>query len=267
MTTPKISTIKRGYERYYVDPRDGGVKLPGVTSVVGMLPKGWLGPWSAKLVATAAVDNLPSIVGLAINGDRSGAIDYLKRAPYRTRDDAADAGTDAHTVFEQMAAGEPVGKLHPEVDAYRQQFESFLDKWQPEFLLTEQTVWSEGRYAGSFDAIMRIEGDTVIADWKTTRSGIHPEVAVQLAAYRYADYCLQPDGTSIPLPTIDAAVCLHIRPDAWALCPINAGKKAFGVFESLLDVFRWEKEMRDHVIGDPLEPSASPSAIDREARP
>src|SRR5690606_38508722 len=71
VTTPKINTLRRGGARYYVNPETGD-KVPGVTSIVGMLPKEFLKFWAAKSVATAAVDMLGEVVGIALR-DRDAA--------------------------------------------------------------------------------------------------------------------------------------------------------------------------------------------------
>ena len=46
MTTPKIETFRRGGARWYRNPITGGEYI-GVTSVTGLTPKPWLGPWQA----------------------------------------------------------------------------------------------------------------------------------------------------------------------------------------------------------------------------
>src|SRR5690606_29622277 len=116
--------------------------------------------------------------------------------------EAADFGTDSHDLFERMARGEGAGRVHPELRIMAQHFQEFLDDVQPEFIHLEQTVWNDNpSYAGSFDAIMKVGGETVITDWKTTRSGVHEEVALQLTAYANAErIILSETGESIPMP-------------------------------------------------------------------
>ncbi|WP_224768997.1 hypothetical protein [Nocardioides ochotonae] len=111
MTQPKINTIKRGGARLYVHPETAD-KVPGVTSILNMLPKDFLRFWAAKVVAETAVDNLGSVVGLALN-DRQGAVDYLKRAPQRDTGQAADMGSAVHDLFERLARGESAGGCIP----------------------------------------------------------------------------------------------------------------------------------------------------------
>lgn len=258
MTVPRISTIKRGDSRYYVSP-ETGAKAPGVTSIIDMLPKPFLKFWASKVVAEQAVNNLGEIVGIAMRGDRDGAIDYLKRSPDRVTKAAADTGSEAHDYFERMAKGETVGRVHPDLRPYVDHFDAFLQEFSPEIVFTEETVWSEAHdYAGSFDAFAQINGESVWLDWKTTRSGIHAEVALQLAAYRHSDYIIRPDGSRVPLPKADGGAVLHVRPEGWSLVPVNCGPKSFEFFLHLREIFRWEKEVKETVIGDPLNASAKP---------
>ncbi|WP_329105547.1 hypothetical protein OG792_32915 [Micromonospora sp. NBC_01699] len=260
MTTPKINTISRGGSRWYVNP-ESGAKAPGVTSVLGMLPKPFLQHWAAKVVATYAVENLGDIVGIALRGDRQGAIDYLKGAPRRDTAQAAETGTAAHDLFETMAKGLPVGRVHPDYKPFVEHFDAFLVEFHPEIVFTEETVWSEEvDYAGSFDAYAVIDGERLWLDWKTTRSGVHPEVAIQLAAYRHADYIIRPDKTRVPLPGADGGAVLHVRPEGWSLVPVRCDAEVFEVFKVLREVFTWDRETKDGVIGEPVNkaPTAEP---------
>lgn len=248
MTTPKVSTIKRGGSRFYVNP-DTAEKVPGVTSILGMLPKDFLRYWASKMVAEEAVADLGSVVSIAMR-DPQAAIDYLKRAPDRNVGKAADTGTAAHALFEKMASGEPVGRVHPDLKPFATHFAEFLDVVQPEILFQEETVWSEKHvYAGSFDGFGIIEGERVWLDWKTTRSGVHEEVGLQLAAYRFADYLIREDGGRVPMPEADGGAVLHVRPEGWSLVPVRCDEATFEVFLHLREVFRYEKEFKSTIIG------------------
>ena len=251
MTTPKVNTIQRGGSRFYVHP-DTGDKVPGVTSVINMLPKPFLMPWASKMVAEFALENLGAINALA-STDKQAAIDLLKNAPRRNTGKAADMGTDVHDVYDRLAKGEDIGRQHPDMEPYVQNFTEFVDEFQPEFIFTEETVWSDTHgYAGSFDVYCTIQGERVFGDWKTTRSGVHAEVALQLAAYRHADYILRPDGSKVPIPEADGGFVLHTRPEGWSLVPVNCGDDEFQQFLNLRRVFDWDAEGKKGVIGKPI---------------
>ncbi|MFB7823865.1 hypothetical protein [Streptomyces hydrogenans] len=249
-----VSTIKRGGSRFYIDPDDGAIKVPGVTSIVSMLPKDFLMYWAAKEAATAAVDNW-DIVSKLCERDPAGAIDYLKGAHRRKSKAAADTGSAAHDLFERLARGETVHDRHVHIDVkpHVRWFREFLDAMQPEFLHLEETVWSDSeRYAGSFDAIAIIDGETVVLDWKTSKD-VYDSVSLQLAAYRYADRIIRAsDGESLPVPEITGGAVLHVRPEAWKLVPVECGPRVFDVFKFLRGVFEWESVGKKKVVGRPI---------------
>ena len=254
MTTPKVETIKRSGSRFYVSPVDGE-KVPGVTSVLNGLPKPFLQYWSAKVVAEYATENVGSYIGLLLNGQKQAAIDLLKAAPRRYTNERANIGTDAHDLFERLGRGESVaGTVHPDLQGYVDNFNRFLDDFQPTFLMQEETVWSNmHRYAGSFDAIIEIAGETVIVDWKTTKA-IYPEVGLQLSAYRYADFIVRPDGNTVPLPkNITGGAVLHIHPDKYELVPLRCDEAVFEYFLTLRAQFGWS-DFSKSVVGKPLAP-------------
>lgn len=249
-----VSTIQRGGSRFYIDPNDGAIKVPGVTSSVGMLPKDFLTFWAAKEAAEAAVNNW-DIVSELIKRDPKGATDYLKGAHRRKSKAASDLGSAAHDLFERLARGETLNLRHVHVDLkpFVRWFSEFLEQVQPTFLHLEETVWSDTyQYAGSFDAIAEIDGEVVGIDWKTSKS-IYDSVALQLAAYRYADRIIRAsDGESIPMPAWDGGAVLHVRSEGWQFVPIECGPEVFEYFKSLRHTFDWESGAKKGVVGRPI---------------
>lgn len=272
MTSPKINTIRRQGSRLYVHP-DTAEKVPGVTSVLNMLPKGFLKFWAAKAVATAAVENLGEVVGITLKAGPDAAVDFLKRAPDRDVRKAADRGTEVHELFERMAKGEDPGRVHPDFEPYVAIFKGFEAQFKPEFLYLEGTVWSETHgYAGSFDFIAWVtdtdaedERILVIGDWKTTRSGVHEEVALQLTAYAHADYIVTPDGQKVDIPPVTAGIVVHARPEGGKVVPARIDSELFETFIALQKVWEWDREGKKTVLGREV-PIVSIEAPKRRAR-
>lgn len=262
-----IRTIQRGGSRWYVDP-ETAIKYPGVTSVVGMLPKPFLVWWAARMTAEAAVANLPAVASIA-ERDEAGAVDYLRNAHSRYTKLRARIGSDAHDLFERMARGEAIGRVHPDLEPYRQGFAEFLALVRPELVRAEDIAWSDThQYAGSFDAILRVrlgedgkpdhvsgEWHTLIVDWKTSKS-TYPDVALQMSAYAHADKIISPDGSSEPMPEFDGAAVLHITPDGWAFKPVRIDPEVFDIFLTLRKVFTWDRDISKTVIGRAIAESA-----------
>ncbi|MHC0429240.1 hypothetical protein ACX6XY_03500 [Streptomyces sp. O3] len=258
----RVRTIQRGGSRFYVHPERPEIKVPGVTSVVGMLPKPFLMFWAAKMTAELAVDSLPFVAQMA-ERDRQGAVDYLKGASRRYTKMRADVGSDAHDLFERLIRGEHVGRVHPDLEPYRKNFVDFLDAVNPRLERAEDVAWSdEHGYAGSFDAVLTVWLDDdgkptpdrsgtphlLMADWKTSKD-TYPDVALQMSAYAHADRIIAPDGTSEPMPEFDGAAVLHITPEQWAFKPVRVDRDVFSFFLALRKVFTWDREVSRTVIG------------------
>ncbi len=266
---PKIPTVKRNDSRLYL--WDGG-EHPGVTSVVGMLPKPALQHWAAKKVAECAVEvDLGRVI--SENGE-DRAVDWLKRAPQRDLHKAADTGTNVHSHVEQLALGNKVDIPESE-QGFVDGFNEFVDRFEPEWLRLEETVYGESPsgngYAGSFDAHLKIKGgwglsddganETWLVDFKTTRSGVHPEVAIQLAAYANAKEFIHPDGSTEPMDKIDRFGVLWLRPNEWSFVELNVTQSPndlfFKTFCSLLDVWHFDTHLRRTALGAPLGGSSA----------
>lgn len=254
MTSPKINTIKRGGSRLYVHP-ESAEKVPGVTSILNMLPKGFLKYWAAKVVAETAVESLGEVVSISMR-DRGAAIDFLKRAPDRFTNNSADAGTAVHDLYERLAKGEEIGRVHPDLLPYVGIYKGFEKTYKPEYLYLEETVWSETHgYAGSFDFIAKITDPdtsdrmTVVGDWKTTRSGVHAEVALQETAYSRADYIVLPDGSKAEIPALDGGIVVHARPEGGQVVPALLSDDLFAIFLALRQVWEWDREVSNTVLG------------------
>lgn len=254
MTVPKIPTVSHGGSRFYVDPNDARHKVIGVTSVLNQIAKQqFLGPWQAKLTAECAVDDL-DVWGPLAKRDRAGAVDFLKRAPGRSTQGSADRGTRVHEMIEHVLTDGLV-ELDDELRPFYDAFIEFLTATQAKAVLVEQTVWNDTLgYAGSFDAVLEIDGQNIIVDWKTSRS-IYPETALQLCAYANADGVMHADGTITDLPEIHGAAVLHLA-DAgksikWSFVPLSIdGLMPF--FTALIKATEWAAAISQTVVGRPI---------------
>lgn len=282
---PKIRTIKRSGSRFYVN-HDTRVTVPGVTSVLNMVPKPFLQRWAAKLVAETAVDSFDFLVRMVETAGREAAVDHLKGAPWRYTKLRSGIGSEAHDMFERMirgtgglrdrdAYGRYVVRVSQDMEPYRRNFDEFLTAVNPELVRAEDIAWSDTHeYAGSFDAILRVwvidvGGRHVIdptrgpesfpvllmVDWKTSKD-TYPEVALQMSAYAHADRLIDPEGVEHPMPEFDGAAVLHITPDTWEFKPVDISERVFQVFLALRQVFDWDRELSKDVLGRALARSS-----------
>jgi hypothetical protein len=251
----RVNTIKRGGSRFYVEP-ESGVAFPGVTSIIGMLPKPFLVYWAAKMTAESAVENIDAVAPLA-KSDPDAAVDMLKGAHRRYTKSRSDLGSAAHDMFERMLRGERVRRVGMDLEPYRRHFAEFLDEVQPEMYSAEDVMWSDTHeYAGSSDAILRVEDVhsgpvLVMTDWKTSKD-TYADVALQLSAYAHADRIIDPNGESRPMPEIAAGAVLHVTAERWAFKPVKIDDEVFDFFLALRKIFDWDREVSKTVIGKPI---------------
>jgi hypothetical protein len=131
-------------------------------------------------------------------------------------------------------------------------FDRFLAGHTPGFLATEQTVYSRRYgYAGTFDLLATLPGRGLVLVDVKTGNRVYPEVCLQLAAYAAADFIGHPDGTEQPLPAIQAAAVLHLRPGGCQLLPVPIGRAVLEAFLSALAVFRFAIDLAPTLLPTP----------------
>lgn len=228
---------------YYVDANDK--RIPGVTTILNEgLPKPALINWAANATAEAAVNRWDELSDMGV-ADR---LKVLKKARYEDRDAAAKRGTEVHALAEKLLLGQEVqvpDELRGHVEAYVQ----FLDDWNPTPVLTEVTVISYRHgYAGTLDMVMDADNRRILADIKTTRSGIYGETALQLAAYRYADNYINPEtGGEEAMPAVDDTWAIWVRGDGYSVIPLDTSESVFDDFRRVAAVARATKRIPDYL--------------------
>jgi len=258
---------RRNYGRnhaYYL----GDTKLIGVTTALSKgYPKPALPYWSARTVAEYVADvDLAHLVNLRDMG-RGATVAALKEIPWVKRDAAALRGTELHNLAEKLIDGQRVEVPEPQVGLV-ESVVKFMNEWQPTPLLVEKTVGSRRwMYAGTFDLIAELpDGRRVLFDYKTSASGIWPETAMQLAAYRYADCYLEtgPAGSAeIPMSEvgIDECMAVWVRADGYDVHPLDTGEDVFRTFLAALYV------ARQNIAPDKQTPPAVERWVGKAVRP
>jgi hypothetical protein len=247
--------VNRGKGHSYVLD---GEPVQGVTTILGDgIPKPGLINWAATTTAGYAVDHWDDLAAET----PSARLRRLERARFESSGAAAARGTDVHKLAMRLAAGEEVDvpeDLTGYVDAYLQ----FVADWQPRELVVEAPVFHRAyRYAGTLDLIAElVDGANWLLDWKTGGKGIYVETAVQLAAYRHAEFYLGRGGEEVPLPPVDFCGAVWLRADGYDLHPVDAGEQTFRVFRYAQQVARFSDAPRDAYVHDSLSPPAKRAA-------
>lgn len=191
--------------RYWLD----GKPIPGVTTLLGKgLPKPALPYWAAKSVAEYVADEPDSVEALRQMG-RGPMIAALKGIPWEKRDTAAVRGTAVHALAEEVIHGREVD-VPEHLVAHVEGYVRWLDEFNVEPILTERRIGNrKWWFAGTFDALVRIGGETLLVDLKTSKS-IYGDVSAQVAAYANAEFFVDDDGEEQSLPHIDGLAGIHV---------------------------------------------------------
>lgn len=241
--------------RSYIWPPNGAkdeVKFyVSVTNALNSLPKEALPRWAAKSVAEHAVEHFQTLESMIGEGDDAGAVQWLKGAPWNQRDKAADVGSAVHLVCELDVAGR-----HDEADAVvaeldkggqakalqaRHFFREVPIKWE----WTEAVVYNDTYvYAGTLDFIGLMADEALLKVWPgwgegplrlifdvKTGKGVYDETALQLSAYRYAEYIVElASATREKMPETHGGAVIHVTEDGWELIPCDTSRDAFRKF-------------------------------------
>ena len=221
-----------------------GEKVQGVTTVLSKsIPKPALIAWAANESAKFAVNQWDELATLPIV-DR---LERIKKEWRGVRDRAALRGTEVHNLAEKVVHGEEVevpDHLAGHLEAYIQ----FLDDFQVVPVLVEKAVFSRSyKYAGTFDLVADINGVRWLLDIKTNASGVYAETALQLAAYRFADFYIEDDLSEHVMPEVERTGVIHVTASGYELVPVIANRDEFATFCHAIEMANWMDDNKDLV--------------------
>jgi len=241
--------IDRGRGHSYV--LDGG-DADGVTWVLSQgYPKPALIEWAGNATAEYAFDHWAELDAM----QPSERLSVMKRSRYIARDAAAIRGQDVHAQLQALAAGEDVYP-NEDVEAHVDSYLRFVDDWQPQELLTEAVVGNRRyRYMGTLDFVGRLaDGLRWLLDFKTGK-GVYIDAALQLSAYRRAEFYLDAERAEHVMPEVDRCGVVHVRADGYDLYPLDVTDDTFRLFLYAQQLARFrERDSLGSVIGDSLRP-------------
>lgn len=265
-------------------PAVGDVQMWSVTTIIGCLDKPALVYWSAEEAAKAAVRSQKTWQAMLEEQGEEEAIKWLRDAQFRRpkgERSSKDLGTAVHAACEQYALTGIKPEVDDEIRPFLDRFDEWLDRMQPSYQATEVVVFHpQYGYAGTTDAFLTLEGVPLIADYKTTKknvnkkgdeTGPYPEVALQLAGYRHAQFAAvwrprrfekfkrryyllseAERALAVPVPQVEGGVCIHITPERCEAYPVLCDESIFESFLFVLEAARFSFEKSRHVIGGPM---------------
>jgi hypothetical protein len=226
-----------------------GEKVPGVTTVIGLLDKPALVNWAAEQSAGYAVENWGWL------GEKPivERVKLIQNARFATNKKAIGRGHKIHAMAEALQHGRPVD-VPPEFVGDIEAVARLLDQWQVDPLATELPICNTTEmYAGTADVIATGKGlPLAVWDFKTGKA-VYDEVALQLCAYAHCDVRLtevekagprggklKSDWVPEPMfPGVDQTVgyIVHVQDGQASLHPITLDKDIWKTFLALVDVW------------------------------
>jgi hypothetical protein len=180
----------------------GDKELASVTTITGLADKSdALIPWAVNCAVDYIKDNhtIDSEISVTepAHAEVNPEIWEKARTEWRTvRDEAGDIGTEVHDLLELYLNAQRTGqagsigtiKGSPVQLLFSAAIEKLKELGPYTVLATEQKVVNEDEwYAGRFDALLEVDGETWLIDFKTG-GAFYPEWGLQLAAYAEAWY-------------------------------------------------------------------------------
>lgn len=202
----RVAASGMGGSGYRIPTREAGPKdryvVPGVTTVLKAVDKPGLVQWAADQTAAYAVTHIDDLLNRTetqgygflrwYHRDAPKKDDPLRGAHLKVLNDAAELGTNTHDWVEAFLEGDvPPDASHPEVLEMADAFLAWYDFQDLELIASEVTVFHpEYDYAGTFDLLVRLNGEVWLLDIKTSRN-TWDEHWAQLAALAKAPVFLE----------------------------------------------------------------------------
>lgn len=225
------------------------VTVPSVTTLrrVAGIPH-TLHQWTLTQVIERAVAVLPVAAAAMNSGTRLASLRTdLRRAAIEERDRKAALGTAVH---DAAARGLLPEEAAPELRPYLRQYQDWLRASNARPLLQERQVWNLAvGYAGTFDLLAEFpDGSRWIVDLKTG-SGTYPDHALQLTAYRWAEFVglagVVDEAASGLLKSVAGTAVLHLSPRKWEFVSVTSGAEAWRAFRGLCAFAEWTRGAED----------------------
>lgn len=201
--------------------------IPGVSSVLALVPKPYLVAWAGLVATEKAIELLDDRIITEVRHFMAGYMEKYKCTAYEAikaarkqfpvlatiargheakGDEAKETGTDAHNALEAYVLGRPYETTTP---GGKNALESFKKLGMTlKNCQTEKAILSrQHNYAGRFDILFELGGKLILGDWKTNKrdarfnpSGAHVENFYQMGAYAYAwfeEHGVWPDDLAV----------------------------------------------------------------------
>lgn len=225
-------------QRWYRDPLPSCVVAPATDAIfpsVSAVKRSASSDWTnvtLKRIATALHDD-PDMLKGREPADSVKLLRYVNDAGLSA---AAARGTNVHTIIEDLMAGRPVSVNEgmpgfEYLDAAKAMLADLdAELLHAECVLFNRTLHGKG-FGGTADAIVIVDGRTVIVDWKSRGESntVYAAEKQQLGLYSLAEYLIV-GGKRHPMPVIDGLLIASLTPTGHLFYDIDVAQaQASGV--------------------------------------
>jgi len=181
--------------RYYTKIDDKTVKLPSVTTIIGVLDKPALVYWAAGCACDYILENTGTMpldhgspTEVVLWDELQDTIEHARKEFRNVSKKALDIGSAVHAAVEEwLKSGiEPESPSEGELSGFIA-FLEWYDAHHVKTIKTEHTLYAD-KYAGTTDLICELDGKRYLVDFKTTKKPKakmgYAEWGYQTAAYR-----------------------------------------------------------------------------------
>lgn len=246
-TRPSTLRFNNGNHTYF----DGKRWLPSVTGITGKAEdKSGLLDWTAKTVATAAIDEAAELSRIRRLQSEEAAHEWLWQAANRYRDGRGVSGSDLHDVVDRKLSGQDMPEwLFPDIEAMAEQAIAFLNDYSVQVLFSEVRLANRTLgCCGTTDVIGIVPAygpRPMIIDWKTAESMYRNPVfsrgknSMQLAAYHGMEFMFWDDRTEADMIETDqVGLIVMIRPEGYKVEDFDLAS-AWPQFERSIANYHW----------------------------
>lgn len=201
------------------------------------------------------------------------AVEWIKGASSRYASKAANEGTLVHHYTEVIARAVQKNEkpqatdVPPGIMPYLKNYVRFLREFNVNPVMLETVVWDDKiGYAGRLDMVCQlrtIDDSLVIVDTKSGASGVWESVSLQQTAYKYADFYWDEEKLEfVPMPEITATYALWLRPEGYALIPVDSELTEWEQLKRLRETFGWKQGRGKKVV----RPAINATPIKRQRK-